>query len=59
MIFGPFGTAKQRHIEGSVYELASSTKPFTAVAVMMLVEAGKVSLKDRLAKCFSNFDFRV
>jgi D-alanyl-D-alanine carboxypeptidase len=30
----------------TVYELASVTKPFTAVAVMMLVEEGKVGLEE-------------
>jgi CubicO group peptidase (beta-lactamase class C family) len=36
--------------ERTVCELASLTKPFTATAVMMLVEAGKISLEDRLPK---------
>jgi D-alanyl-D-alanine carboxypeptidase len=36
----------------TVYELASLTKPFTATAVMMLVEEGKLSLQDPLAKYF-------
>lgn len=38
--------------EHTVFELASLTKPFTATAVMMLVEAGKISLEDRLPKYF-------
>jgi D-alanyl-D-alanine carboxypeptidase len=38
--------------EHTAYELASLTKPFTATAVMMLVEAGKISLEDRLPKYF-------
>ena len=38
--------------EHTVYELASLTKPFTATAVMMLVEAGKISLEDHLPKYF-------
>ena len=41
-----------RASEHTVYELASLTKPFTATAVMMLVEADKISLEDRLAKYF-------
>ncbi len=32
----------------SVFEIASITKPFTAAAVMMLVEEGKVHLDDRI-----------
>ena len=31
----------------SVFELASVTKPFTATAIMMLVEEGKVGLDDK------------
>src|SRR5260370_40213058 len=38
--------------EHTVYELASLTKPFTATAVMMLVEAGQISLEDHLTKYF-------
>jgi len=38
--------------EKTVYEIASLTKPFTATAVMMLVEAGKIALDDRLPKYF-------
>ena len=38
--------------EDTIYELASLTKPFTATAVMMLVEAGKISLEDRPAEVF-------
>lgn len=36
----------------TVYQLASVTKQFTAVAVMQLVEAGKISLDDTLPKYF-------
>lgn len=36
----------------TVYELASLTKPFTATAVMMLVEEDKLSLQDALTKYF-------
>ena len=34
----------------SLFEIASCTKPFTAVAVMKLVEEGKLSLDDPIAK---------
>lgn len=39
----------------SVFQLASITKQFTAVAIMMLVEQGKLSLKDSLSKFISDF----
>ena len=32
------------------YQIASTTKPFTATAIMMLVEAGKISLDHQAAK---------
>jgi CubicO group peptidase (beta-lactamase class C family) len=34
----------------TVYELASATKPFTATAVMLLVQDGKINLDDRISK---------
>jgi len=34
----------------SVFEIASVTKPFTATAVMMLVEEGKINLSDPITK---------
>ncbi len=36
----------------TVYEIGSMTKQFTAVAVMMLVEEGKINLDDKIAKYF-------
>jgi CubicO group peptidase (beta-lactamase class C family) len=38
----------------TVYEIGSLTKQFTAAAVMMLVEEGKVSLDDKISKYFLN-----
>lgn len=38
--------------ENTVYELGSVTKQFTAAAVMMLVEEGKVGLDDSITKYF-------
>jgi D-alanyl-D-alanine carboxypeptidase len=40
--------------EYTVYQLASVTKTFTATAVMMLVEEGKVSLDDKITKLLPN-----
>ena len=37
------------------FRLASVTKPFTAMAVLMLVERGKLSLDDRLTDFFPEF----
>jgi CubicO group peptidase (beta-lactamase class C family) len=36
----------------TVYEIGSMTKQFTATAIMMLVEEGKVSLDDKITKYF-------
>lgn len=41
-----------RATKETVYEIGSNTKQFTAAAVMMLVEEGKVSLDDTIAKYF-------
>jgi len=38
----------------SVFELASLTKPFTATAIMLLVEEGKVGLDDKISKYLTN-----
>jgi D-alanyl-D-alanine carboxypeptidase len=38
----------------SVFKLASITKPFTATAIMMLVEEGKISLDGRIAEYLPN-----
>jgi len=37
---------------GTVYEIGSMTKQFTAAAVMMLVEEGKINLDDKITKYF-------
>ncbi len=36
------------------YQIASTTKPFTATAIMMLVESGKILLDEKAAKYLSN-----
>lgn len=38
----------------TVYEIGSITKQFTAVAVMMLVEEGKISLDEKITKYFAD-----
>ena len=40
----------------AIFNIASMTKPVTSVAVMMLVEQGKVSLDDPVSKYLSGFD---
>jgi D-alanyl-D-alanine carboxypeptidase len=39
---------------GSVFELASITKTFTATGIMLLVEQGKVSLDEKISKYLEN-----
>ena len=41
----------------SEFELASITKTFTGVAIMQLVEAGKLSLHDNVKKFFPDFPY--
>ncbi len=41
----------------SEFELASITKTFTGVAIMQLVEVGKLSLDDNVKKFFPNFPY--
>jgi CubicO group peptidase (beta-lactamase class C family) len=51
-----FGTAQSREKGPEpVFLLASITKPITAAAVMTLVDAGQLSLDDRVAKFFPAF----
>jgi methyl acetate hydrolase len=40
----------------AIFNIASMTKPVTSVAVMMLVEQGKVGLDDPVSKYLSGFD---
>lgn len=39
----------------SVFNIASVTKPFTAVAIFTLIEKGKISLDDKVSKFILNF----
>jgi len=40
---------------GAIFRLASVTKPFTAIAVLQLVESGKLNMDDPLSKYISNY----
>ncbi len=39
----------------SVFRVGSVTKQFTAVALLLLAEEGKLSLQDKLSKYYANF----
>ena len=43
---------------GAIFRIASMTKPITTVAVMMLIEAGKLSLDDPVSKYLPRFKDR-
>jgi CubicO group peptidase (beta-lactamase class C family) len=43
--------------ESTTIHLASASKPFTAVAVLRMVQDGKLSLNDTLTKFFPNFPY--
>ena len=42
----------------AIFRIASMTKPVTSVAIMMLVDAGKVNLDDPVSKYLPDFDKR-
>lgn len=46
-------TGTPLHPDG-VFEIASVTKPFTATAIMMLVEDGKIRLDDKISRYIDN-----
>ena len=43
--------------KGAIYSIASLTKPVTALAVLMLVEDGVLSLDDRVTDHLENFGY--
>jgi CubicO group peptidase (beta-lactamase class C family) len=47
--------AKKPMVKDSIFRLASMSKPITAVAVMMLVEEGKIRLTDRVSAFIPEF----
>ena len=46
-------------VKDAIFRIASMTKPFTTVAVMMLVEEGKIDLWDPVSKYLPAFDEQV
>jgi len=54
-----YGSANlEQHVpvaNNSVFRVGSVTKQFTAVALLLLAEEGKVSLQDKLSKYYPNF----
>jgi D-alanyl-D-alanine carboxypeptidase len=54
-----YGSANlEQHVpvaNNSVFRIGSVTKQFTAVALLLLAEEGKVSLQDKLSKYYPNF----
>jgi methyl acetate hydrolase len=54
---GKLDTAKNVPMPSNgIFQIASMTKPVTSVAVMMLVEAGKLRLDDPVSKYLEGFD---
>ena len=43
--------------DSSVFQLASGSKPITAIAIMQLVEQGKIDLKDTIGTFISGFPY--
>ncbi len=42
----------------STFQLASASKPFTAIACLMLIEEGKIKLTDSVEQYISNFPYK-
>jgi methyl acetate hydrolase len=57
--FGLMDMGKQKPMQkDSIFRIASMTKPVTSMAVMMLVEQGKLSLDDPVSKYLPSFQGR-
>src|SRR5262249_27564602 len=57
--FGLMDVGKQKPMtKDGIFRIASMTKPVTSVAVMMLVEQGKLSLDDPVSKYLPSFKGR-
>ncbi len=50
---------KEKVTEDTIFRLASMSKPITAIAVMKLVEEGKVTLEDKISNYIPEFKERV
>ena len=48
---------KEELTEKHTFQLASVSKPFTAIAVLQLIEDGKLSLNDTINQFFSDFPY--
>jgi len=59
---GAFGYANYRQRKklnvGTVFQLASVSKQFTAVSILMLKEQGKLRLEDKIEKFFPRFPYK-
>jgi CubicO group peptidase (beta-lactamase class C family) len=49
---------KDTLVEQTSFQIASTSKPFTATAILRLVDEGKLSLSDTLGKFFPGFPYR-
>ena len=49
---------KEKLTKNHSFQLASVSKPFTAVAILQLIENGQINLKDTVQKFFPNFPYR-
>ena len=49
---------KEKLTKNHSFQLASVSKPFTAVAILQLIEKGQINLKDTIQKFFPNFPFK-
>src|SRR5262245_11209978 len=57
--YGLMDVGKQKPMtKDAIFRIASMTKPVTSVAVMMLVEQGKLSLDDSVSKYLPSFKDR-
>jgi len=50
-----FSNDTTKNKDASLYRIASMTKPITSVAIMMLVEEGKLSLEDPVSRYITEF----
>jgi len=51
-------TAQQKNTDQTRFNLASASKPFTAVAIFVLLEKGKLRLDDKVSNYLTGFPFQ-